>query len=134
MAINKQNMLRIAVPVLAVIAMLIGAWLIISAFKPRHQQQTTQQPPIAVIEVTHDGFVPATLHVVPGTKVVWVNSDVAPHRIAADPYPSHSELPALVAPKALGQKQTYSFTFTKARTVHYHDELNPTLEASITVN
>lgn len=83
-------------------------------------------PPIAVVEITPNGFVPSTLHVSKGTKVIWVNNDNLPHRIAADPYPTHTSLPALFAPQALGNKQTYSFIFTKPKTVNYHDDLNPT--------
>ncbi len=67
--------------------------------------------PTALVTITPDGFVPSTLSVTTGTKVVWLNQDVMPHRIAANPYPTRSDLPELYAPKALGEKQTYSFTF-----------------------
>ncbi len=89
--------------------------------------------PVALIQITPTGFVPNTISVVHGTKVIWVNQDVLPHRVAADPYPTHSQLPALYAPKALGQKETYSFTFTKSRTVQYHDDLQPMWQGVIVV-
>lgn len=90
-------------------------------------------PNQAVVQVTAGGFVPATLLVAPNTEVTWVNEDVKPHLVAADPYPSHSELPALVSPRALGQKETYSFLFAKTNTVHYHDDLNPMLNGVVQV-
>src|SRR5487761_1577732 len=99
----------------------------------KHQATTTPAPTVAVIEITPTGFVPSTLTVPAGAKVVWVNEDVMPHLPAADPYPTHSSLPSLVAPRALGQKETYSFLFTKAATLHYHDDINPTLVGTVVV-
>ena len=88
---------------------------------------------IAVIEITPSGFLPSTLAVQADTDVTWVNEDVMPHLPAADPYPTHASLRDLVAPKALGQKETYSFLFTRHETVHYHDDLNPTLVGTVEV-
>jgi plastocyanin len=135
MTVPKLSKTQVAVLAAAIVLMVAGVVLLVIALHP--PKTTTKQPhktaPLAVIQITAAGFVPANLQVASGTKVVWVNEDTSPHLVAADPYPTHTTLPALVAPKALGQKQTYSFVFTKARTVNYHDELNPTWEASITV-
>src|ERR1019366_2565212 len=98
-----------------VIVIALGVFLLAHALFPT--TSVVKAAPIAVIEITASGFIPTTLQVNAGTKVVWVNYDQLPHQIAADPYPSHSELPALVAPKALGYKQTYSFIFTKPGTI-----------------
>ena len=100
---------------------------------PTDATQHGTPPAIAVIEITSSGFVPSTVSVAPNTDVVWVNEDVMPHLPAADPYPSHSSLPNLVAPRALGQKETYRFLFTKAQTVHYHDDIDPTETGTIEV-
>lgn len=105
----------------------VAYWFAPSAVPPARQY------PVAVVQITPQGFSPQSLSVAPGTKVVWVNTDSRPHLVAADPYPTHAELPALVAPRALGQRETYSFIFTKPRTVHYHDDLNPTLGGVIIV-
>jgi len=88
---------------------------------------------VAVIEITPTGFVPSTLNVQPNTNVVWINEDVNPHLPAADPYPTHASLPSLVAPRALGQKETYTFKVSKPETIHYHDDVNPTLAGTIVV-
>ncbi len=93
----------------------------------------TSKSAMAVVEITPSGFLPSTLAVQPNTNVVWVNEDVMPHLPAADPYPTHTSFPDLVAPKALGQKETYSFLFTKAETVRYHDDLNPTMTGTVEV-
>jgi plastocyanin len=120
----------------SVLLMAFGVWLLVIALHPAKTNSGagSQQTTIAVVEINAGGFTPATIKVQPGTKVVWVNKDQAPHQIAADPYPSHAELPALVSPRATGFNQTYSFVFTKTRTLHYHDELNPTLEGVVEVS
>lgn len=94
---------------------------------------TTSRPVVAVVEITSAGFLPGTLNVHPNTEIVWVNEDVAPHLPAADPYPTHASLPSLVAPRALGQKETYCFKVSKAETIRYHDDLNPTMVGTIVV-
>lgn len=115
--------------------MLVGVGLLILAIHPGKKivPPAAHAPAYAVVEITGSGFMPQTLQVRPGTKVVWVNKDQAPHQIAADPYPTHASLPALFAPQPLAADQTFSFVFTKVRTVSYHDELNPTWEGSVTV-
>lgn len=124
------------------VVVLIGLVVIAMLIATRHQQTVShtktggggKPPAMAVIEITTSGFVPSTLRVQANTDVVWVNEDSAPHMPAADPYPSHSSLPALVAPRALGQKETYSFLFTKPGTVHYHDDLVPTWTGTVEVD
>ncbi len=125
-----KRLLLILIVMLAV--MVIGGFLLVHAIFP--SKEVIPPAPIATVEITANGFIPSTLKVQVGTKVIWVNYDQAPHQIAADPYPTHSDLPALIAPKALGYKQTYSFIFTKARTIYYYDEINPTWQGSIVVD
>lgn len=90
-------------------------------------------PTIAVVEITATGFVPNTLAVNPNTKVIWINEDAMPHLPAAGPYPTRADMPNLIAPRALGQKETYSFLFTKAGTIQYDDNLDPSLSGTIEV-
>lgn len=138
----KQSMLRLVrhpkllVTSLVGLLVLIGlVWLGVAVWhKPPAKPAGSLGPPAtAVVEITPTGFLPQTIAVSPNTEVIWVNEDVMPHLPAADPYPSHSELPNLVAPRALGQQETYSFLFTKKGTVHYHDDLRPTLTGVVEV-
>lgn len=116
---------------IALVVIVLGVFLLVHALFP--STSVVKAAPIGVIEITASGFIPSTLQVNVGTKVVWVNYDQLPHQVAADPYPTHAELPALVAPKALGYKQTYSFIFTKVGTIHFYDELNPTWQGTVEV-
>lgn len=76
------------------IGLIALVWLGIVIF---HQPTGSSGPAAtAVVEITPSGFLPQTIAVNPNTEVIWVNEDVMPHLPAADPYPSHSELPSLV--------------------------------------
>jgi len=132
--LRKPRVVIVLVVGLVIIGTVLGIWL-------HHGHNTTNtgkskgtsSPTTAVIEITPSGFLPSTIAVSPNTNVVWVNEDVMPHLPAADPYPTHAELPALVASRALGQKETYTFLFTKKETVHYHDDLSPTMTGTVEV-
>ena len=119
-----------------VVAVLLGVILLVASFYvggDRQQKQPEQQVPTAYVEITKNGFVPATLQVSSGTKVIWVNKDSAPHQVSSDPYPDHTTLPGLHAEKPLASEQTYSYTFSKTGTWTYHDYLNPSLSATVQV-
>lgn len=119
-------------------ALLIIAIIILFSTRNRTQSSANAstslgQKHIAVIQITTSGFIPSTIKIKPNTEVTWVNEDTAPHIVASDPYPTHTDLPSLVSPKALGNKETYTYLFTKPNTIHYHDDLHPLLSGLIQV-
>lgn len=132
---------RLILSGLLVVLVLLGIGLfglgLMSHSTTKHTTTVSQgQAPAAavtVVQITPSGFLPDTIAVNANTKVVWVNEDVMPHLPAADPYPSHTSLPNFVAPRALGQRETYSYLFTKSETIHYHDDLNPTVTGTVEV-
>lgn len=88
----------------------------------------------AVVDITHNGFVPATIQVAPGQTVEWLNEDNAAHQPATDPYPLENGLAGFRDDTALQSGDTYSFTFKKAGTYTYHDHLNPfTFDGTVVV-
>jgi plastocyanin len=72
-------------------------------------------------------YVPATLNMMAGTKVTWVNQDDVPHTII-DSSPSKTFHSA-----ALDTNDSYSFTFAKPGTYHYFCTLHPTMVGTIVV-
>ena len=52
---------------------------------------------------------------------------------AAGPHPIHNSVPGFDAKRPLIVGETYSFTFTKAQTVTYHNHLNPSQTGTIIV-
>lgn len=91
-----------------------------------HRSPTRQAPlPTARATITGKGFVPQTLLVKKGSQVSWTNQDKKSHQVTSDPHPTHSLLPALGQGKPIPPNSTFTFTFDKAGTFTYHDELNP---------
>lgn len=85
----------------------------------------TQPQTVASVQITAGAFVPASVKIKAGSAVKWSNEDTAQHRIAADPYLTHSSFPELDSKEPLDAQDTFTFTFSKAGTYTYHDELNP---------
>lgn len=92
---------------------------------PQVQAPTAVQQQTAQITITKDGFVPASLSVKKGTKIIWTNSDEATHQLQANPHPTGESLPGLKS-EVLTSGQTYEYTADISGTFDYHDHLNPT--------
>lgn len=121
-------------PILIIVALIVV--LIIGAFflRPdKKQTSTTDNPEIAVVQITDTGFVPATLSIKAGTVVKWQNADTKPHQVGANPYPNHSDLPELNSETIL-PGETYNYTFTKTGEVKYYDGNVLTSHGTVQVN
>ena len=70
-------------------------------------------------------YTPATLNVVAGTKVTWINRDDVPHTIV--------DADKAFRSSALDTDDTYSYTFTKPGTYHYFCTLHPKMVGTIIV-
>lgn len=111
---------------LAVLAIVLIA---LFRFYPRQGPPPEQT---AAIQITRDGFVPATLSIKKGTRVVWTNADNRDHIVASNPHPAHTGLEGLES-KVLASGATYSFVFDQTGEFGYHDHLNPTHNGSVVV-
>ena len=94
--------------------------------------ETTEVESVAEVLIRNFAFEPATLTVPAGTTVIWTNEDSAPHLVASDPHPAHTDLPELVS-ETLSQGDAYRFTFKKTGTYGYHCHLHPTMKGTIVV-
>jgi len=129
---------KIAGPILGGIC--LGLLLLIStlvAVLTQEDAPQKQPPPIsqqqeAQVTITKDGFIPASLIVKKGTKIVWTNSDEATHQLQANPHPTGDSLPGLKS-EILTPAQTYEYTADTTGTFGYHDHLNPTTNGTIEV-
>jgi plastocyanin len=111
--------------VAAVILLMIGVASVLLIHNKA--KQGVQAEPVATVQITGSSFVPETIKVKQGDSVTWVNTDSAPHQVAADPFSTHSKLPSLVTEQSLTQNESFTFTFDKQGTYTYHDPLNPTV-------
>ena len=94
---------------------------------------TTGVPAVAQVAVTPDGFSPASISIKKGSSVEFTSTDMAPHWVESDPYPSATSLPALDATAAIGSGDSFTAVINSAGTYTYHDRLNPTVTGTVIV-
>lgn len=96
----------------------------------QNQNPVTQPAPTPVlnqvirnVNITGFAFSPASLTVRKGETIVWTNKDPAPHTVTGGDLKSN----------ALGQNETYSFTYDKTGSFSYYCSLHPSMKGTITV-
>ena len=99
---------------------LVPALLVLAIAVPAAGAATSE-----TIAITKNGFTPKTTTLAFGSKVTWRNSDTSDHQVVAND--------GSFASPVLGPGKTYTFTFTRAGTFHYHDALHPSLKATVTI-
>ena len=79
----------------------------------------------AVVNITDNGFEPATVTVLAGTKVIWTNEGKLSHDVTPDAGgPSSGTIKPGV---------TATHMFPQQGTFHYHDRLHPQLKGVVVV-
>jgi len=128
---QSQNRLKIT----ALVLLMGTAGIILSACQSGYQSSATQTAPAAntgtnqpaanAVTIQSMAFNPQNLQVKVGQTVTWTNQDQVTHTITSDTGEFDS---GNVAPSG-----TYSFTFAKAGTYHYHCNIHTTMKAQVTV-
>ena len=110
-----------------------------SETKPELQTPEAQQKETAPLvhktvsaNISNFAFVPAVIKIKVGDTVVWTNNDAAPHQVASNPHPTHTDLPGLLS-GVLSNGQSYSYTFDKAGTWGYHCHIHPSMAGTVVV-
>lgn len=80
-------------------------------------------PAAATVTLTSNGPDQPTVRIEVGQRVEFRNGDTLPHWIASTPHPTHTDLPGFE--KNITAGGTYSYTFTRAGTFRYYDNLDP---------
>jgi plastocyanin len=115
---RRHTRTLLATSVVLIVIIILG---VISYHKTSRPASVRQ----AAVAVTSQGLTPSVLSVKTGTQVTWTNSDSSAHEIAADPYPKNDSISGFDSTVVLQPNDSYSFSFKKAGTYHYHDQLNP---------
>jgi plastocyanin len=80
----------------------------------------------ARVRIVNFGFMPTTVTVVKGQKVVWVNKDGVSHTSTSDTLKWDS---GAIAPGA-----RFAQKFNRVGTFSYHCSIHPSMQGSVTVN
>jgi plastocyanin len=77
------------------------------------------------VSIKQSGFIPAQVTVAAGDTVAWTNNDTQPRQLVADGGQFTSPV--------IKPGDTYSFHFTRAGTVNYHDQANTAQRGTVSV-
>lgn len=130
---SKKRLALVASVVLILVIAVVGIALLGSDESNKPVTSTSNVEAAAEVEILNNSFNPATLKIKAGSKVTWTNQEDLEHWVAANPFPTHSDLPGLNAGKKMQKGETYSYTFDTPGTYHYHDDLSPTTNGTIIV-
>ena len=134
--LNDQKNQRLAVIGLAaVVAVGLIVYATTSGPGPSFQDSSgsqSQSDRAVVVQITSEGFMPATIKVLQGSQVTWVNTDNKTHKIASNPHPTHSDVKGLESPD-LGTGASYTHTFDQKGSFGYHNHLNVTRLGTVIV-
>lgn len=83
------------------------------------------KPKTTTVSYTATGFSPESITIKMGDTVKFVNNSGSGMWPAAGPHPVHTSVPGFDAKRMIPAGDSYSFTFTKAQQVSYHNHLNP---------
>lgn len=103
---------------------LIG-WACLSSSQPVKTTRAPASQPAAKVVIDNFTFSPASMIVLRGTIVTWVNQDDIPHTVTSD---SRS-----FASDALDTDESFTFQFKTPGTYPYHCALHPHMTANIIV-
>lgn len=138
---------KILIPgILILVVGILGFFLLGRTNTQNNQTQLEQTPSTEVtvdeteqvdserVEVmtTSAGFVPATITIKKGSKVVWKNQSGETSNVSSAPHPTHSLWPFLnLGDFADGSE--VSVTFENAGTYNYHNHLNSSQRGTVIV-
>ncbi len=91
---------------------------------------TTPVPSVTSVAVQNFAFVPTNLQIAQFTTVTWTNLDSAAHQVESE---EQGQAGALFVSPPLEQGGTYSYTFIRPGTYHYHCRIHPSMTGTITV-
>ena len=129
---SKSSPLMAIVAVIVVVVVVAAGYLLWRSHHKAETKSTSSGGSTAVVQITKDGFVPATLGIKVGTTVQWNNDDTKPHQVGSNPYPTHADLPGLNS-KTILPGANYTYKFTKAGNFSYYDGTVVTSHGTIEV-
>jgi plastocyanin len=86
---------------------------------------STASTATATVQITKNGFAPATVTITAGDSVSWRNADTTTHQVVANG--------GQFASPILAPGKTYAHQFTRSGTFHYHDALHTRLKGTVVV-
>lgn len=90
-------------------------------------------PEVIVVTYNDEGFTPKNISIVQGQTVRFINKSSGNMWVASDNHPTHRIMPEFDEKKAVGNSESYEFTFTKTGEWTYHNHIKPNTIGTIIV-
>ena len=94
--------------------------------------EAMEQDETMAVSVTAEGFVPQSVTLKAGQKVVWTNETDATANVSSAPHPTHEEYPPLNL-ENFEPGTSVELIFEEPGTYKYHDHLNPSKFGTVVV-
>ena len=122
--------------IIILLTVLIGGWgiYLLNSMKEKSQVESKQPiffsadkilPGDVVVKITAAGFVPASITVKKGQRVVFENQSANFAWPASDPHPIHTNYPEFDPKEPFKNGEAWAFAFDKPGNWTYHDHLAP---------
>lgn len=123
---SKNRILRLVIALIVLLGTLTAVvWAIVYFMKDTgiNGQSSVEKisTEVAIVEITESGLKPATISVVAGQSVKFINRDAAHHRLMADPELLHEFDSGI----QLSTGDSYTYVFDTPGAYRYYDDSNP---------
>ena len=85
------------------------------------------------VRYTSTGFIPATLEIIRGQNVKFVNDTTLTMWVASNDHPTHTLYPGFDQGRSVGKDGTFNFIFTEPGTWKYHNHNSPSQGGAVIV-
>jgi plastocyanin len=93
------------------------------------EKNTVNQVQSASVNIQNSGFLPAAITIGPGTSVVWINSDSAPHQIDIIGFDNGKDITGPL----INKNVRYSLGFFQKGVYSYFCKIHPAMRGKIIV-
>lgn len=90
--------------------------------------------PVHIIELEETGFSPQQISINQGDSIEFKTKQGKPFWPASDLHPTHGIYPEFDPQEPIDADKSWTFTFNKKGSWHFHDHLNPFYRGTIIVN
>lgn len=92
------------------------------------------EPIDVTVEIKGNQFLPQTVKIKKGGKVIWLNKDGRASWPASDVHPTHQIYQGFDAIGGIADGESYSFVFDKTGSWNYHDHFSPGVRGTVIVS
>lgn len=124
------------------LSVVLVAFAVTACSRAAPDREKTAGPPTTQVEISNLKFVPAELHVRPGTKVIWTNTDPVDHDVTSGVSVNGRQTRDMKQTKfpdgkfssgLFGAQKTFTYIFKTKGEFDYYCNVHPFMTAKVVV-